>query len=94
MKVLNRTAATVAGLLALASAVAGASVVQAQEERLIVYGYTVYNDEAKTDYKEYVAGRCGGYGSRTYVIEPFVSTPYYDKEALYYCGSGGPQLLE
>lgn len=60
------------------------------EERT-VYGYTVYSDYEKTNQIDYVTGHCVGDGEGEFAAQPFVSTPYYDKEKLYIC-QGGPYL--
>lgn len=67
---------------------------QAQTGELVVYTYYVYNDPGRTDLREIVTGRCGGYGQNVFVVEPFVSTPYYDKEPAYYCTGSGPAPLD
>lgn len=53
-----------------------------------VYTYYVYSDPEKTNLIDVTSGHCAGEGRYEFAAQPYVSTPYYDKQFSYICQGG------
>lgn len=87
--------AAAAAALTLASGSSGLAVAAAQVGDGVssVYRFTVYEDPDKTVYLYEATSECFPDTTGKLISgEPYVSTPYYDKEYLGECYSHGPYL--
>lgn len=80
---------------ALASGVATGAAAYTELDPSIAYHYTLYADEAKTEYiGEAYDGGCVVSGHNVYAQRVQLFTPYYDATPMYICTGGGPTLPE
>ncbi|WP_167178557.1 hypothetical protein [Brevundimonas terrae] len=55
----------------------------------VAYNYILYADAEKTVWIGMLSDTCGANGG---VINPYLPTPYFDREPAFLCTSGGPYL--
>ena len=79
----------------LAAGVATAAAAYTELDPHIAYQYTLYADEAKTQYigEAYDQG-CVVSGQNVYARRVQLHTPYFDATPMYICTGGGPTLPE
>lgn len=77
----------------LATAVATGAAAYTELDPQIAYQYTLYADEAKTQYigEAYDQG-CVVSGQNVYARRVQLHTPYFDATPMYICTGGGPTL--
>ncbi|GAA0771197.1 hypothetical protein GCM10010203_47800 [Actinomadura yumaensis] len=77
----------------LAAAVATGAAAYTELDPQIAYQYTLYADEAKTQYigEAYDQG-CVVSGQNVYARRVQLHTPYFDATPMYICTGGGPTL--
>jgi len=89
-----RLKALLAGTAFAASLATGAAAYTELDPQ-IAYAYTLYADEAKTQYigMAYDTG-CVVSGHNVYAQRVQLHTPYFDATPMYICTGGGPTLPE
>lgn len=84
--------AALAAVVLAAPAISASTTVQAYDPDLVVFHYTFYADEEKTQFVGLGQDTCNP-GPPPWVSRPgTMLTPYYDAVAQYQCSASGPYL--